>query len=107
MNDNNWLGLLHLSGILPLFFPSLILWKIKKDKTKDTAIHLRAVITLQLSILGITLIGLWIYWKVNQPIPLFGGLLAGGLLSILNAINVTNGKAFINPFIKGKDSNKQ
>ncbi|MDA3943796.1 MAG: helix-turn-helix domain-containing protein [Bacteroidetes bacterium] len=107
VNDNNWLGLLHLSGLLPLFFPTLILWKFKKDKTKDTANHFRAVITLQLTILGITLIGLWIYWKVNQPIPLFGGLLAGGLLSILNAINVMNSAPFLNPFIKSGDRSKQ
>lgn len=92
MNDNNWLGLLHLSGLLPLIFPSIIIWNLKKDKTKDTSNHFRAVITLQLTILGITLIGLWIYWKVNQPIPLFGGLLAGGLLSIINSIKVMNSR---------------
>lgn len=100
MDDNNWLGLLHLSGILPLIFPSVIIWNFKKDKTNNTSNHFRAVITLQLTIWGITLIGLWIYWKVNQPIPLFGGLLAGGLLSVINAIKVANSAPFINPFIK-------
>jgi hypothetical protein len=55
--------------------------------------------------LGITLIGLWIYWKVNQPIPLFGGLLAGGLLSVINAIKVMNRAPFINPFIKSGNKN--
>jgi transcriptional regulator with XRE-family HTH domain len=107
VNDNNWLGLLHLSGILPLIFPSMIIWNFKKDKTKSTSNHFRAVITLQLTILGIILVGLWIYWKVNQPIPLFGGLLAGGLLSIINAIKVINNAPFINPFIKNFDKNRQ
>jgi transcriptional regulator with XRE-family HTH domain len=104
-NDINWLAFLHLSGLLPLIFPSVIVWNSKKDKTKNASIHFRAVIALQLSILGITLIGLWIYWKVNQPIPLFGGLLAGGIISIINALKVMNGAPFINPFIKNEDKN--
>jgi transcriptional regulator with XRE-family HTH domain len=103
MNNNYWLGLLHLSGLLPLIFPSVIIWNLKNNKTKDISNHFRAVISLQLIILGITLSGLWIYWKVNQPIPLFGGLLAGGLLSITNAIKVMNNAPFINPFVKDRD----
>lgn len=105
MNDKNWFGLLHLSSLLPLVFPSILMWNLKKDKTHDTAHHFRAVLTLQLTILGITLIGLWIYWKADQPIPLVGGLLAGGLLSIVNAIKVVNGTSFINPFVKRGDKN--
>ncbi len=105
LNNNNWIGLLHLSGLLPLIFPTVLIWNLKNDKTKDASIHFRAVITLQLCILVIGLVGLWIYWKVNQPIPLLGGLLAGGLLSITNAIKVMNDTPFINPFIKNRDKN--
>ena len=105
--QRNWVGLIHLSGLLPIFMPSLILYNLKKDKSREMSNHFRAVVTLQLSILGITLIGFWIYWKVNQPIPLFRGLLAGGILSIINAIKVVNGKPFINPFITSLDDNKQ
>ena len=104
LNNNNSLALLHLSGILPLFIPTFLIWNKKNNRTTDSTIHFRAVITLQLTILGITLVGLWIYWKVNQPTPLFGGLLAGGLLSVTNAIKVFNGKPFINPFIKDESN---
>lgn len=54
--------------------------------------HFRAVICMQLCILGIGLRCLWIYWKVNQVTPFIGGLLVGGLVAIFNAINVMNGK---------------
>lgn len=100
VNSSTWCALLHLSGLLPLFFPTLILWNQKKNKTKDMIPHFRAALSMQLSILGISLGGLWIYWKVNQLIPLVGALLAGGLVSIFNTVNVMNGKSFLNPFIK-------
>jgi len=100
---NNWLGLLHLTGLLPLFFPSLILWNQRKNKTKEMTNHFNAVLSMQLCILGISLGGLWIYWSVNQLTPFIGGLLAGGLVAIFNAISVINGKPFINPFFKSGD----
>lgn len=100
VNDNNWFGLLHLSGLLPLIVPTLIIMAQKKGKTKAMSNHFSAVISLQLCILGICLAGLWIYWKVGQPIPFFGGLLVGALVSMMNAINVMKGKTYINPFFK-------
>ena len=32
INDNYWFGLLHLSGILPLIFPTILIWNLKKIK---------------------------------------------------------------------------
>jgi len=102
-NENNWFGLLHLSGLLPLFFPTLILWNQKKQKTKEVSNHFRAAISLQLCILGISIGGLWIYWHSKQLTPFIVGLLVGGLVSIKNALNVMNGKAYINPFYKREE----
>lgn len=99
-NSNSWLGFLHLSGAIPLIFPTLLIWKSRKDKTKDMDRHLKAAITMQLSIWLISLIGLWIYWQANQPLPLLIGLLMGAFTAIMNAIFVQLGKPFINPFIK-------
>jgi transcriptional regulator with XRE-family HTH domain len=101
--NRNWQGLLHLTGLLPLFFPTLIFWNWRKIKSKEMTNHFRAVLSMQLFILGISLGGLWIYWKINQLTPLIGGLLAGGLVSIFNAINVMNGKNYINPFFRQED----
>ena len=105
LDSNNWSALIHLSGIIPLIFPTLVMWNYKKEKTKDMSTHFRAAITMQLSILGICLFGLWIYWKTNILIPLIGGLLIGGLISIMNTIFVMTGKPYINPFIKSEEMN--
>lgn len=107
IGKKNSAALIHLSGLLPLIFPTLILWNHKKDKTKELSNHFQAAITLQLSILVICLIGLWIYWKLNQPIPLIGGLLVGGLVSLMNAVFVMIDKPCINPFIKSGETNIQ
>jgi len=100
IGNGSWSALIHLTGFLPLIFPTLILWRSRKDKTKDLLTHFHAAITLQLCIWVICLIGLWIYWQIGQPIPLIGGLLVGGLVSLINAGLVMMDKPFINPFIK-------
>jgi transcriptional regulator with XRE-family HTH domain len=94
VDDNNWLALLHLSGILPLIFPTVIIWNLKKAKIKGITNHYRAVISFQMMILGIILGCLWIYWKINLPIPLIGVLLVNGLFSIFNALQVFSGKPY-------------
>ena len=105
LDSNNWSALIHLSGIIPLIFPTLVLWKIKK--AKDLINHFRAAISMQLCIWVISFAGLWIYWKTNILIPLIGGLLIGGLISIMNTIFVMTGKPYINPFIKSEEMNKK
>lgn len=94
VNDNNWLGLLHLSSFIPIIFPTVIIWNFKKNTIKGITDHYRAVISFQLVILGIILGCLWIYWKVNQPTPLIGVLLANGLFSMFRAIQVMSGKPY-------------
>jgi len=106
-SDNNWLTFLHLSGILPLIFPTLLIWKQTKDKTQEIVNHFRAVISFQLIILGISVACLWIYWQVHQPIPFVGALMAGALVSIVNSIQVLSNRPFIHPFIKQPNASKK
>lgn len=103
INNNNWFSLLHLSGLLPIISPTIIIWNKKKDKTDDMAHHFRAAISFQLCILGISLGSLWVYWKINMLTPFIGSLLIGALMSIFNAINAMHGRPYINPFIKNRD----
>lgn len=104
VNRNNWLGLLHLSGFIPVILPTVLIWNLKKDKIHGITDHYQAVIRFQLMILGIILGCFWIYYKVNQPIPLIGVLLMNGLFSITNTIKVISGDPYINmPFIKNSD----
>lgn len=105
IDNSHWCGLLHLSGLFPLIIPTLLIWHSRKHKTKEMTNHFRAALTMQLCILVISFGGLWIYWRMNQPIPLIGGLMVGALVSIMNAIFAINGKPYINPFIKNEAKN--
>ncbi|MDX8338557.1 helix-turn-helix domain-containing protein [Draconibacterium sp. IB214405] len=99
--NNIWLGFLHLSGIIPLLFPTLLMWRARKQKTKTMSDHYRSVISFQLLIFGVLVGCLWVYWKVNITTPLLGVLLINTLLSITNAVKVMNGESYISsPFAK-------
>jgi transcriptional regulator with XRE-family HTH domain len=34
IDNNKWLAILHFSGLLPIFFPSILFWKLRKNKLK-------------------------------------------------------------------------
>lgn len=103
-NNNSWLSLIHLSGILPLIFPILIIWNRKKDKTTEMAQHFKAALSLQLLILGMSIGSFWVIYKTGIYTPLYGSLLVGALISIMNALRAIDGKTFFNPFIAKKNS---
>jgi len=96
VNSNNWLGLLHLSGIIPLIFPTVLIWNHKKDKIKGMSEHYRDVISFQLKVWVAILAGLWIFWKANQPIPLIMVFFVNCIFSIFNTIKVVSGESFKN-----------
>lgn len=108
VDDNNWLGLLHLSGLLPLIFPTLLLWNRKKEKVKGISEHYRAVISFQLMVLGAVIGSLWVYFNVGIPTPLILVLIVNGLFSVANTIKVMSGDSFINmPFIRSEEKDVQ
>lgn len=90
-NSNNWLGLLHFSGIIPLIFPTVIIWNYKKEKIKGMSEHYRDVISFQLKVWVAILATSWIYWKSGQPIPLILVFLVNCIFSIFNTIKVVSG----------------
>ena len=93
VNVNNWLGLLHFSGIIPLIFPTVLIWHFKKDTIKSMSEHYRDVIGFQLKVwLGI-IVASWIYWKTNQPIPLILIFIVNGIFSIFSTIKVVTGES--------------
>ena len=93
-NSCNWLGFLHLSGIIPLIFPTVLIWNRKKDKIKGMSVHYRDVIGFQLKIWIAILAGIWIYWKADQPIPLIMVFFVNGFFSIMNTIRVLSGEPY-------------
>ena len=102
---NNWLALVHLSGLFLLFLPTIILWHLKKDTVTGIGEHYRAVITFQFHCwLGFILPGLFIYWWSNHTLPLIFGLIISGLLLIDNTVKVFNNKPYNYVFRKKSKS---
>jgi transcriptional regulator with XRE-family HTH domain len=106
VNSNNWLGLLHFSGIIPLIFPTVIIWNYKKDKIKGMSEHYRYVISSQLKVWVAILATSWIYWKTGQPIPLILVFLANCIFSIFNTIKVVSGDSYKNFSVLKSESEK-
>ena len=93
-NANNWLGLLHMSGFIPLIFPTVLVWNHKKDKIKGMSEQYRDIISFQLKVWVGILAGSWIYWKADQPIPLILVFLGNAVFSIFNTIKVVSGESY-------------
>ena len=94
-NDSHWIALLHLSSILPLIFPSILVWKDKKNTINGMAEQYRVVMSIQLMVLGVLLGCLWVYWKVNIIMPLIGVLLGNALFAIFRALHAMGGKTVV------------
>lgn len=84
-----------------------IIWenKNKNEESKILSNHFKAVISFQLCILGIGFVSLLIYFAQSQIIPLVGTLIVSAAVSIINAIQVLNGRQYINPFYKSINKN--
>ncbi len=104
-NDNIWLGLMYLGGLLPLIFPSAIIWKLKKNIITGMGEQFRTVLSFQLIALGMIFGSLWVYWKVNIPTPLLIVLIGNALFTIMNTLRVLNGEDHMHPFFMKKRDN--
>lgn len=100
-NDRFVKGMLHLSGILPLFFPSILFYYHKKKKVKGMADHFHNIIILQLLVLFIIIPGIILYYffEINGfinkvPMMVLIGIIIEALFSIGNAIKVFNEKPY-------------
>jgi transcriptional regulator with XRE-family HTH domain len=49
VNKRNWMALIHLSGLLPLFFPTIIILNLKKAEIEEITDHYHSVISFQLT----------------------------------------------------------
>jgi len=106
-NKRNWLALIHLSGLLPLFFPTIIIWNRKKAEIKEITDHYYSVISFQLTNLLVIIGGIWIFYVTKKPILILIFLLFGGIQAIMNTLKVINGKPYkYYSLFKDKNSRK-
>jgi transcriptional regulator with XRE-family HTH domain len=107
INANNWLGLLHISGLIPLIFPTVLIWNHKKDKIKGMSEHYREVISFQLKVWVGILACSWIYWKADQPIPLILIFIMNAVFSIFSTIKVVSGESSFKQILDFKSEFKK
>jgi len=93
VNAVNWLGILHFSGIIPVLFPTVLIWNYKKDKIKGMSEHYREVISFQLKVWVGILASLWIYWKADNSIPLIMIFLGNAVFVIFSTLKVVSGES--------------
>jgi len=118
-DDRLILGMIHLSGSLLLFFPTVLIRNNKKGKVNGLSEHFNEVISFQLTIWVMFILpGLLIYYfqSVNNfmtidffkgPILTYLGVLFGVLYSTINTISVINGKPYKRFNIINKKKNKK
>lgn len=109
VKDSNWLGLLYFSGIIPLIFPTVLIWHLKKDQVKGISVHYRDVISFQLMVWVGIIAGLWIYWRAQVPIPLIMIFLVNAVIAIVNTVKVLSGEPYrhISFFKSGRTGDKK
>lgn len=101
-NDRLTLGLLHLSGILPLFFPTYLLWKRNKNRLEGKYTHFYDVISLQLTVWLLFIlpgIAIHLFQSINHIysraiILVLIGPAFGMFISIVNTISVMNDRPY-------------
>lgn len=101
------LAFLHLSGLIPLIFPIILVWRHLKQTDKGATDHFKVALSFQLLIFGVLCGCLWVYWRSNVLEPLIGVLLVNALLVIMNALQVLNGKGYFYPIVNKKSKQKE
>jgi len=115
-NDKFILGLHHLSGLLLIFIPTILIWSNKKNKEEGIKNHFNDVVGLQLTVWFISIIpgiGMYYFLSINNFINrahylILIGVIIGALFSIMNTINVMNNRPYKRfSFIKWKNNDKK
>ncbi len=94
-NERTWLGIIHLSGILLLIFPTIIIWNKQKDTIKGISDHFWDILNFQFSNLVLVIIpGLLSLIFAGKPYFIIMILLISGITSMMNAMKAFNGRPY-------------
>lgn len=93
--DKKWLLLLHLSGLLPLFLPSVIIWKRSRYEINDITEHYRDIIRFQLTLwLIFFLPGLFVFFEGGGIVTIIVGIIFSCVSILLTVNNLITGKSY-------------
>jgi len=88
------LGLVHLSGIFLILIPTILIWNNKKNKVENITNHFKVVISFQIFMWLVFLIGFIQYYMLGMPYMFYAGAISTVFFSIMNTINVLNNKPY-------------
>lgn len=95
LKDTKWLTLIHLSGILPLFIPAVIIRNKKKDEIIEIDDHYRETIRFQLTILFLFILpGLFVFFEGGGKVMIIAGLAFSIASTLLTMVKVMKGKPY-------------
>ena len=97
-NDRLSLALLHLSGVLPVFFISMLIYNRKKESIKEMPDHFRAVIAFQSVVFLIWFLGFVGFILSGDSTVPYGILIVSVIFSAINALRVLNNQSYKYPF---------
>ena len=109
MKNDIILGLLHLSSLLPILVPTILIWHFNKHKITTITEHFKVVVSFQIFIWLIFFIGFIQYFKLGMPYAFYAGIIFTVFFSIMNAISVVNNKPYSYFFLEKfqKEMNKK
>jgi len=96
-NPEQWLALLHLSGIFVMLIPPVIIWIWKKEELKEYEDHFKVVMNFQISMLIYLIASLLLVFIIVGVVllPLLG--LFATAVTIYNSVKVINGEPYHYP----------
>lgn len=93
--NKNWLVLIHFSGLLPLFIPTMIIWNQKKDEINEINDHYRETIRFQLTALLLFILpGLFVFFEGGGKIMIIVGVAFSVASTLLTVIKVITGEPY-------------
>lgn len=96
-NESFWLAMLHLSGLLMLVIPTVIIWLKKKDKIHDIRAHVISILNFQISmVIYYSIAGLLCIILIGIPIIIFLGIYSSFII-IINTVKAINNQPYRYP----------
>jgi transcriptional regulator with XRE-family HTH domain len=92
--DTMILGLIHLSGLFLILIPTILIWYYKKNKVENIMEHFKVVISFQIFMWLVFLIGFIQYYRLGMPYMFYAGAMFTVFFPIMNAISVINNKPY-------------
>ncbi|OFX18975.1 MAG: hypothetical protein A2041_11100 [Bacteroidetes bacterium GWA2_31_9b] len=93
-NDDIILGLVHLSSLLLILIPTILIWNSKKNEVENITEHFMDVISFQLNMWFVFLLGIIQYYTLEMPYLFYAGAICTVIFSIVNSIKVFNNKPY-------------